>query len=494
MAYRLAEQPQVPPAGRNRVAFRHGGRELSFAELDDRAGRFANGALATGLVPGDRVLLVTPNALETFEVLIGCARAGLVAVPLNWRLAPQERAAVVADCDPRAVVADAALGAVAAERPLLHLSLGPVYEDWLAHQPGSVAHHVGHEDRVVLRVYTSGTSGLPKGVQLTNANLAAKVPRVSPHWGLAPDSVSLLATPLFHVGALSWGLAGLFAGATTVLAGDASAAALLRHLTEDRVSHTFLVPAMIARICTEAPAGARFPALRTIVYGASPIAPETQRDALALFGPVLRQVYGLSETTGGVTEQPAGLAADDPRQRSAGRPYPWVELAVRDPETGAPVGVGEFGEVWTRSAQNTPGYAGLPDETARLLTGDGWLRTGDGGYVDGDGYLFLTDRVKDLIISGGENVYPAEVETVIREHPDVADVAVFGIPDSRWGEAVAAAVVPRDGRRVDPGAVIGFATGRLAGYKRPRTVIVVDDLPRNPTGKVLRRRLQELIA
>jgi long-chain acyl-CoA synthetase len=371
------------------------------------------------------------------------------------------------------------------------LTLGEPFDAWLADAPKRRRAVEHRPEDVVLQVYTSGTSGRPKGVLLTNRNLATKVPGVTPRWGLAPDSVSLLATPLFHVGALSWGLAGLHAGATTILAGDASSATLLGHLT-DAVTHTFLVPAMIARLCDEAPEGTTFPALRTVLYGASPISAETQAAALHLFGPVLHQVYGLSETTGSLTEMVPGpdVPADSPLYRSAGRPYPWIEVEIRDPSTGEQLPPNTFGEVWTRSAQNSPGYFGLREETADLLTPDGWLRTGDGGHLDDDGYLFLTDRVKDLIITGGENVYPAEVEAVLRRHPDVADVAAFGLLDDRWGEVVAAAVVPRT-PNLTAAELVAFTDSRLAGYKRPRTIRLVDELPRNAAGKVLRRVLRD---
>jgi long-chain acyl-CoA synthetase len=492
-SYLLADQPSVPEGHRERAAFVHRDRAVTFAQLDDAATRFAAAAHAAGLRPGDRVLLLAPNAIETFEVLVGCARAGLVAVPVNWRLSPSELAAVAADAGARLVVVDRSLAhllwaVVDSGVPLL--TLGPQFEQWLADAPARRPAVEHRPDDIVLQVYTSGTSGRPKGVLLTNRNLATKVPGVTPRWGLAPDSVSLLATPLFHVGALSWGLAGLHAGATTILAGDASSTTLLGHLTDDAVTHTFLVPAMIARLCEEAPAGSSFPALRTVLYGASPISAETQAAALRLFGPVLHQVYGLSETTGSLTEMVASpeLPADSPLHRSAGRPYPWIELEIRDPATGERLPANAFGEVWTRSPQNSPGYFGLPEETAELLTPDGWLRTGDGGHLDDDGYLFLTDRVKDLVISGGENVYPAEVEAVLRQHPDVADVAVFGLPDERWGEVVAAAVVARTALTAED--LVAFTEGRLAGYKRPRTVRFVDELPRNAAGKVLRRVLR----
>jgi acyl-CoA synthetase (AMP-forming)/AMP-acid ligase II len=500
MTYLLAREPSVPPGELDRAAFVQHGHPRTFRELDDRANRFASAARSAGLVPGDRVLLLMPNAPETFELLIGCARAGLVAVPVNWRLAPDEIAAVAADAGARAVVVDRTLelllpALLSTVSPKLMLTLGTTYDACLAAVGTTLPEVLSDDDTVVLQVYTSGTSGRPKGVLLTNGNLAAKVPQVVPRWGLAPDSISLLATPLFHVGALSWGLASMHAGATTVLAGDASATTLLGHFADDSVTHTFLVPAMIARLCDEAPAGTRFPALQTIVYGASPITSQTQAAALDLFGPVLHQVYGMSETTGAFTEMAArpDLDATSPLYRCAGRPYPWVELEIRDPETHLPVGVGEFGEVWTRSAQNTPGYWGLADETNELLTPDGWLRTGDGGYLDPDGYLFLTDRVKDLIITGGENVYPAEVEAVLGRHVGVVDVAVFGVPDERWGEAVAAAVVLRTGVRPSPDELVAYTEGLLAGYKRPRTVVIVDGLPRNASGKVLRRTLRDSI-
>ena len=482
-------------------AFVRAGRSLTYAELDQRADRFAAGLAAAGLRQGDRVALLLANAIETFEGLLGCARAGLVAVPMNWRLAPEELAEVARDARPRATVVDErtthlapSLAAPGTSR--LDLTLGEDYERWLATADAAVPELRDDPDRVVLQVYTSGTSGRPKGVLLTDRNLATKVPGVVPWWGLESGSRTLLATPLFHVGALSWGFAGMFAGSTTILAADADPARLLRHLQQDRISHTFLVPAIIDRLCAQAEPGLHFPDLRRVMYGASPISAESQRAARELFGPVLHQLYGMSETTGAFTEMSADPALDpaSPVWRSAGRAYPWVELAVHDPTTGRRCAIGEFGEVWTRSGQNSPGYAGLPEESADLYAEYGWLRTGDGGHLDEAGLLYLTDRVKDLIISGGENVYPAEVERVLRQHPDLADVVAVGVPDREWGEVVAVAVVPRAGADVRPEQLTSWAGERLAGYKRPRHVVVVGDLPRNAAGKVLRRTLRDELA
>ncbi len=254
-------------------------------------------------------------------------------------------------------------------------------------------------------------------------------------WGLDEDSTSLLATPLFHVGALSWGLVGLAAGATTVLADDARPETIARHLRQDAVTHAFLVPSMLAALSREAGA-ARFPALRTVVYGGSPISDADRRAAATTLGPVLRQVYGMTETTGGFTELAPDPGRDDgdPRNGAAGQAYPWVDVEIHDPVTGVALDADEVGEVWTRSAQNCAGYHGLPLATEELLH-DGWLRTGDLGRLDDEGYLFVTGRLTDMIITGGENVYPAEVERVLRLDPEVADVVVLGEPDATWGDA-----------------------------------------------------------
>lgn len=498
-AYRLSDELRgLAAEDAGRAALVHAGRTLTFAEVSDRADRVAVGLLAAGLVPGDRIGLLLPNGPEHAELLIGCARAGLVAVPLNWRLSPEELAGVVADAGARAFVVDPSTSALhealgAAGDPLLVVTRGEEYESWLAAAPALAPPALSPDaERVVLQVYTSGTSGRPKGVLLTDANLAAKVPRVTPWWGVDRTSTTLLATPLFHVGGLSWVLVGLHARATTVIAADAQPTTLVSHLAHDGVTHTFLVPAMIQRLCAAAPDGLELPDLRAVMYGASPISEQTQRAAHDLFGPVLHQLYGLSETTGAFTEMPARADLDpgSPLWRSAGLPYPWVELEVRDPASGRRCGPGEFGEVRVRSEQNTPGYFGLPEETAELLPGDGWLRTGDGGHLDESGHLFLTERIKDLIISGGENVYPAEVEHALRRHADVLDAAAVGVPDERWGEAVEAVVVLRRESSTSADDLTRWAADRLAGYKRPRRIVVLGDLPSNATGKVLRHRVR----
>jgi long-chain acyl-CoA synthetase len=455
------------------VALTTASGSCTYAELDDRGARVAAGLAAAGLQPGDRVLALLPNGQELIELLLGCARSGTVLVPVNWRLSREEVLAIAEDAHASAIFAET-------DQP---------YETWLtAQHPGSVRRQQA-ADHAVLQVYTSGTSGRPKGVLLTYGNLAAKVPGAAHAWGFGPDAVSLLATPMFHVGGLGWALVGLHSGARTIVVGPTPAPDLAQLLRRERVTHAFLVPTQLQGLC-DIPGSDGFPDLQVVVYGAAPMSAETQAAVLDTFDCALVHVYGMTETTGSITQH--ALSRSDPGSPpTVGKPYPGIELTIRDPATCMRLPAGSPGEIWTRSAQNTAGYAGDPVATRRLLTVDGWLRTGDIGYLDDDGQLFITDRLKDMIITGGENVVPAEIESVLREHADVADVAVIGLPDARWGEVVAAVVVPRPGRTPSLDDVITFTADRLAGYKRPRALHLVGELPRGATGKVRKRELVE---
>ena len=297
---------------------------------------------------------------------------------------------------------------------------------------------------------------------------------------------------MFHIGGIGWAYCGLWHGATTVLVSDFDAAAVLDILERRRVANAVFVPTILQLLAAVPGAAERdYSALRTIAYGASPITTTVLKAALRTFRCRLLGMYGLTESTGSVVQLEA---SDHERERllgSAGRPYPWVELRVVDPATGADVEPGAVGEVWLRAPNVMAGYANRPAETAAAITPDGWLRTGDGGFVDADGYLFLTDRVKDMIVSGGENIYPIEVEEVLSRHAGVRDVTVIGVPDARWGEAVKALVIAAPGARPAPADLVAFARARLAGYKLPRTIEFVDEFPRTPTGKVRKRELRE---
>lgn len=509
-AYRVAAQPHGSGTGRgSRVALRQRGVEVTVDQLDDRAARHAAGLRSAGVQTGERVVVAMPNSVRLFEMLIGGARIGAVIVPVNVRLSDQELAEVVHDAAPALVIGDPALLDRVPKTPTEHLRLavGRGYDEWLqAQRPTdrdfAAAQDVADDadaDQVVLQIYTSGTSGRPKGVLITDRNLATKVCGVRERWDMGPDSLSLLATPLFHIGALSWALVGLAAAATTVLADDARPPTLLRHLSEEGVTHAFLVPSMLGSVCREAKAHPRltFAALQAVVYGGSPISVAERVAATRLFGPVLRQVYGMTETTGGITElEPdASRTEEEPAAGSAGRPYPWVDLEIRDPVTGAPVEPGAVGEVCTRSDQNCRGYHGMPHATRELLR-DGGLRTGDLGHLDAAGALHVTGRLSQMIITGGENVHPAEVESALRRIPSVADAVVFAEPDPVWGETVVAVVVldPLASTRLSPDQIMDASRHELAGYKQPKRVHVVDELPRNASGKIATGFLRERLA
>jgi long-chain acyl-CoA synthetase len=483
------------------VALRHGRRAVTYRELDQRSNRLAQALLAAGAGPGSRVAYLDRTAPEVIELLFAASKIGAVIVPLNWRLAVAELARIVSDADPRMLIVGSANVPTATalaqrlDRPPRVIEVGAAYEAWIGAHAALDPGGRGSAADTVLQMYTSGTTGVPKGVLTTHRNLAAAA-ETSPRWGFGEASVSLTPLPMFHIGGIGWAFLGLWNGATTVLVSEFVAEAVLDLLERERVTNAVFVPTMLQMLTAVPGAMARdYSALRSIAYGASPITSPVLKAALSTFRCSLFGIYGLTETTGAAVQ----LDAEDhdpggPRERlmrSAGRPYPWVQLRIVDPATGAPCRPRDVGEVWLRAPNVMAGYFNRPEETAAALTEDGWLRTGDGGYLDDEGYLFLTDRIKDMIVSGGENVYPIEVEEALAQHPAVEDVAVIGVPDERWGETVKALVVLRNGSAATAGELIAFARERLAGYKLPRSIDFVDTLPRTPSGKVLKRKLRE---
>jgi long-chain acyl-CoA synthetase len=483
------------------VALRRGEQELTYGDLDERSNRLAQALLARGVRAGTRVAYLDRSSPEVIELLFAASKAGAVLVPLNWRLAPPELAAVLGDAQAPVLIAGSDYRDVA-EDVLERLSPGPdlvvvgkEYERWLAaHEPGDPGGR-GQPGDVIVQMYTSGTTGVPKGVLTTHGNLAVTA-QTSLRWAFDERSVSLTPLPMFHIGGIGWAYCGLWHGATTVLVRDFEPSAVLDILQHRRVTNAVLVPTML-QMLTAVPGAAdrEYPALRAIAYGAAPITTPVLKATLRTFGCGLVGLYGLTESTGGVVAlEPEDHDPGGPREhllRSAGRPYPWVELRIADPLSGDPLGAHQVGEVWLRGPNVTPGYFNRPAETVAALTKDGWLRTGDGGYVDEDGFLFLTDRIKDMIVTGGENVYPIEVEEALAQHPEVAEVAVIGVPHPHWGEAVTALIVPRPGARTGTDDLIAFARARLAGYKLPRSVDFVTELPHTPSGKVLKRELRQ---
>jgi long-chain acyl-CoA synthetase len=482
------------------------GRSLTFAEFYERAKAVAGALAGKGVRAQDRVAVIDRNSVENLEVVFGAALLNAVVVNVNWRLAPPEILQILDDAQTELVIVGPDFfGAVEAIESDIAEKAGIIaigehagwegYEAWLAGcepvDPGTVA---APED-VAFQLYTSGTTGLPKGVMLTTSNLMTAWSNINQAWEFEPGrSVNLALMPMFHIAGLGWSTAGLFFGCRTVILRDVNPAEILDVISNEQVTHAFMVPAVIQfLLMTPGVEKSRFSSLRKLVYGASPISASVLEEAIEAMGCDFVQVYGLTETTGAITQLDA--QDHDPTGRpgllrSCGRPYPWVEMRAVD-EHGEEVPAGQVGELWTRSAQNMAGYWNNPDATRAVLDGDGWLRTGDAGYLDEEGFVYLHDRVKDMIVTGGENVYPAEVENVLMRHPGVADVAVFGVPDAKWGEAVKAAVVATDPAN-PPGAeeLVAFAHEFLAGYKCPKSIDYATTLPRNPSGKLLKRELR----
>jgi acyl-CoA synthetase (AMP-forming)/AMP-acid ligase II len=488
----------------NRVAIHYEGRHVTFGELDRRTNQIANGLLAEGLKPQARVAILSKNAPAFFELWFGAAKADLVLVPVNFRLAPPEVAYVIEDAAAEVLLVSAdfypVVEKVAHElksvRRIIALDGGHAswadYSAWVATQPETDLAATIAADHCTIQMYTSGTTGRPKGAQLSHTNLLTLLPGALDQVGeWHENDVSLVCMPLFHIGGSGWALIGFYRGIETVLMRDADPAAILRLIPEYRITKAFLVPAlMLFLLQTPQSRSTDLSSLELIVYGASPAPVDLVRNALKLFGCGLAQVYGLTETTGAITYLSPADHLDEAGERlkSCGKAMTGVELRVVD-AAGNAVAAGEVGEVACRSPQNMLGYWNQVEASNRALR-DGWFWTGDAGYLDPDGYLYIHDRVKDMIISGGENIYPAEVESALFGHPAVADVAVIGVPDDKWGEAVKAFVVRKPGVEVTADELIGFARERIAGYKAPRSIDFIDALPRNPSGKILKRELR----
>ena len=485
-----------------KVALRYGDEVLTYAALDARACRVANGLASAGVRPGDRVAWVGKNCAAFFEFLAGAIKAGAVMVPVNWRLAAPEVAYVLSDSQAKFVIAEPEFAAAAAPAggvaPILCGGPGDGYAPWRDAQPDHDAGRTAAWDDGLLQMYTSGTTGRPKGAVLSHRSVlglrAAMAPATMPPWYEWTDTdVSLIAMPVAHVSGTNWALWSLEHGASGVITREFDPHAAFELMVEHRINKVIMVPtAMQIAVRHPRARSTDFSFLKYICYGAAPMPLALLRECIEVFGCGFVQMYGMTETAGAIVAlRPEDHAIEGgARLASVGRPLPGVELRILDP-AGQPLPAGEIGEIATRSPANMTGYYNLPKATAETIDGEGWLHTGDAGYLDADGYLFLKDRIKDLIISGGENVYPAEVENAIYGHPDVAEVAVIGVPDAKWGESVKAIVVAKPGTNPEAAGIIAWTRTRIAAYKTPKSVEFVAALPRNASGKILRRELRE---
>jgi long-chain acyl-CoA synthetase len=475
-----------------------GRRVLTYVELEERTARLAGALHAVGAGPGTRLAHFARDSERYYELLLACAKTGAVLVPVDWRLTAGEVEHILTDSGARLLFTDSASAPVAAElaQHLDHTVVldAPEADRWWAGEP--VLDPVDDDpERALVQIYTSGTTGAPKGVVLADRTFGAIANLLAEHdldwidWR-APDR-SLLGVPGFHVGGIWWAAQGLRAGVTNVVVPAFDSQHVVEVIRTLRITTTCVVPAMLRMLVDEPGAGpADFASLRKVVYGGSPISDVLLARCLRTFGCELAQIYGLTESGNtAVCLPPAEHRPGSPRLGAAGLPYPGVSLKVID-DAGTPLPAGTVGQVCVRTPARMIGYWNQPEKTASTLV-DGWVHTGDAGYLDEDGFLYICDRIGDTIIVAGENVYPAEVEKALCRHPGVRDAAVVGAPDDTWGESIHAFVVPREPGAPTPVELSGFLRTELAGFKVPTHYEFTDVLPRNPSGKILRRTLRD---
>ena len=487
-----------------RVAQVFEGRETTYAELDLRASQIANGLMAAHCVPGTRIGYLGKNSDYYFEVMAGTAKANVVIAAVNWRLAPPEIEYVLNNAEVEILFVGAEFYAIAhqiipslpALRMVIALDGGddawPTFSDWRDRQSDLDPMLPIAMNDDILQMYTSGTTGHPKGVRLTNANYLDLLDQAANGgWGdWQAGEASIIAMPIFHVAGANLGVIGLAQGLKNVILRDIDPVVILDLLEQHRIRYAFFVPAVILFLNSVPGVAKRdFSNLEIILYGASPISEEVLLTATEIFKCKFCQVYGLTETSGAGTMLPP--EDHDPARgklRSCGKPAATAEVRIIGHD-GEILPANEVGEILYRSGSLMKGYWKNDEATAKSIK-DGWFYTGDAGYLDDEGYLFIHDRIKDMIVSGGENVYPAEVENALFNHPAIADVAVIGVPDDKWGEAVKAVVVLKPNQSASEEEIIRHAKENIAGYKVPKSIDFVAALPRNPTGKLLKRELR----
>jgi long-chain acyl-CoA synthetase len=448
-----------------RPALLHDGRAIGYEELERRAGVVAALLRRRGVEPGDRVAIRLPNGPEFVAAWFGVLRAGAIAVPLNLLLAPPEVATRL-DVSGASLTIDDQTELEGDDDPL-----------------PAVPRH-GDDPAVIL--FTSGTSGRAKGAVLTHASIRVSAAYAAEALRLRPGDVMLGAAPFSHVLGQSTGLISTFLGGGAVaVVPRFDGEATLQLMTETRTTILLGVPTMCIALCQAARSARELPPVRIAHVGGAPVPVEVARDFERTFGGEVYEGYGLTETSGVATTFSHGQVR---KLGSVGTPLGETELRIASPD-GAPLAAGETGEICFRGPSVIPGYWEDTAATEAALSPDGWFATGDVGYVDDDGYLYLVDRVKEMIIRGGYNVYPREVEEALYEHPDVLEAAVVGVPSPTLGEEVVALVVARPGARPGPDTIRDWARERVAAYKYPRHVVFVDELPKGPTGKILKREI-----
>ncbi|QLL08250.1 long-chain-fatty-acid--CoA ligase [Mycobacterium vicinigordonae] len=479
-------------------------RKWTWAQWNDRVRRLAGALTDFGVKRGDVVAFLDKNHPACVELTFAAASLGAANAIINFRLAADELDYVLNDSGAKVLIVgsefkpsiDKIRGDLTKVEHVIEVTPeggdGDEYEALLAGASPVDRSDDVEPDDVCIIMYSSGTTGRPKGVMLTQANIIAHTINAHEGFEFDPGDKSMVSMPLFHVGGSSYVQFGIHDGVPSVMTRDVDGMTLAGAILKG-ANRTFLVPAVLAKVLESGEDAVKlFGALKTYSYGASPMPLPLLRAALEAWPNTdFIQAYGLTEVCGVISHllPDAHRAQDNPeRLTSAGTLVPNAEVRVVDPFTLKDVPAGEQGELWFRTPQLMKGYHNKPEATAEAITEDGWFRTGDIGRVDDGGYIFVEDRLKDMIISGGENIYSIEVEQVLAEHPAVAEVAIIGIPDDKWGEVVKA-VVSLEGEATEE-EIIAFARERLAAYKCPKSVDFADELPRNPTGKIMKKDLR----
>lgn len=491
----------------DQVALASDDRRVTYAQFERRSSQIAGGLRAAGVGPGARVAFLDMSSVEFFEVMVACLKLGAVVVPLNWRLTPAELEMLLVDMAADVIlVGDAFSDRINPGKTysakVITVGSPPhgqiAFEAWLEEfSPIDDIYRPLAED-IAIQIYSSGTTGVPKGVMLSHRAYHFAMGLENERWvdwqNWSSHEVALVPTPLFHVGGVNWGIRSLFYGATTYLMKKFDAGRTIELIEQLGVTRIPLVPASLhALIDHPLIQSAEIGSIRHLQYGASPIDEALLERVITVLDCNMVQSYGLTETAFGVValSPEDHKLTPDARYLATGRPLPGVNLRIVDPD-GAEVLTGQVGEILIRTPSMMSGYWRRPEETARVLDAEGWLHTGDAGYVDGDGYLYVSGRLKEIIITGGENVFPGEVENALGLYPSVSEVAVFARPSMKWGEEVSAAIVPKNGETVDIDRLVEFAQQKIAQYKLPKSIAFVEELPRNAGGKVLRGELKNM--
>ena len=486
------------------MALLDGDQSCTYGELDQRVNQVANGLIAEHCQPGDRIGFLGVNSIPYAEVVFGAAKAKVIYVGLNWRLAAAELNYILNDAGVQVVFCDAQFADMLADLHREVPSLKKIvsvdtddYRNWRdAHADTDPA--LSHApDDAIIQFYTSGTTGKPKGVVITNAAMSEhrRAEGLFGDWYLQsePAEVSVNAMPNFHIGGLGWLVIGLYRGAKVILMPAPDPIRFLDLIERERVTHLFAVPIILGMMLAEQKKQPRdLSSLRVFHYGASPIAPAMLKDALEVMDCGFCQYYGMTESNGVLSMlPPEDHKLDRPDiLSSCGRAIPGTELKICDAD-GNELPVGEAGEIWIRTVALMKEYWNRPEATADAFAGE-WYKTGDGARINADGYIFMADRIRDMVITGGENVYPTEVENALFEHAAINEVAVIGVPDEKWGEALRACVVLADGAEQPADSdLVAFLRERLAGYKIPRQYQYLHEIPRTPSGKIQKFKLRD---